>query len=362
MPVPFILADGGVSNCKAQLHDRDNECGLVVYTKPRHQPIPQLLPFLNSEYGNALNQDASAGGTPINVHDGIDNVYWTGSSIVGTNVTFNSTNRAYSGTNSVRANSPSLGDIWEFDKGSSQDLTSYTTLTFQINVNRRWTSGDSISVYGYSSGQVGTKVLLEDYFEETTYDVWQSVIIPLEDMSLALATIDAFRFEVEALDGQSPDFFVDEIQIQETGEPIEFRTSHRPDRRYIANNLVITLVDNVAGTLADAGGMTPISYNKFLGVTAANGITLRSVYDGVVDFSGTINGVIDFMAVGFEISNRGTDGTNTFITLTTEFKDPIILEGDPIDNYISMTINDDLSGLVRFTAALRGSYIDVHGD
>jgi hypothetical protein len=359
MPVPFVLADGGVSNCKAQLHDRDGECGLVVYSKPRYQPTPQFLPFLNSDYGNAINQDASAGGTPINVHDGIDNVYWTGSSIIGSSVTFNSTDRASDGTNSVRVNSPTVGDVWEFDKGSTQDLTSYSTLTLQINVNRRWTAGDSVSVYGYNSGQVGNKVFIEDYFDETSFDVWQSVTIPLEDMSISISTISALRFEMEAQSGQTPDFYMDEVQIQETGGPIEFRTSHSADRRYLAHSFVVTMVDNIAGTLASAGGMTPITYNQFLGTTVGNGLTLRSVYDGDIDFSGTISGVIDFMAVGFEITNRGTDGTNTFITLTANFKDPIILEGDPLDNYISMTVNDDLSGLVRFTAGLRGSYIDV---
>lgn len=359
--IPLVIGDGGVSNCKAQLHEREDECGLVVYTKNRYRATPQFLPLLNTDYGNALNQDASAGGTPVNIHNGTDNAYWTGNSISGTAIDFSSTNRAYSGTQSVRANSPNLGTVWEFDKGSTQALSGYVTLTFQINVNRRWTAGDSISIYGYDgAAQVGTKVFLQDYFDETVYDVWQAVTIPLGDMSLSLATIEAFRLEVEAIDAQSPDFFMDVIQLQETGDPIEFRTSHNPDLQYQATSFVITMVDNIAGTLADAGGMLPLSYDKFLGVSAlSTGITIRSVYNGQIDFSGNVTGLMDLLAVGFHVSNAGTDGTNTFITLTSEFKEPLILDGDPSGNYISMTINDDLSGLVRFTAALRGHYVDL---
>lgn len=361
MPVPFVIADGGVSNCKAQLHERDDECGLIVYTKDRYRAVPQILPLLNPDYGNAINQDASAGGTPVNIHDGTDNAYWTGSTISGSTIDFASTNRAYSGTQSVRANSPNLGTVWEFDKGSSQGLSSYVALTFKINVNRRWVAGDSVSIYGYdSSGQVGTKVLLEDYFDETDYDVWLSVSIPLGDMSLSLATVDAFRLEMEAINGQSPDFFMDEIQLQETGTPIEFKTSHTSDLQYRATSFVITMVDATAGTLADAGGMLPLSYDKFLGVSALPvGITIRSVYNGVVSFSGNVTGLIELLSVGFKIDNAGTDGTNTFITLTNQFEKPLILDGDAGGNYVSMTVNDDLSGLVRFTAALRGHYVQL---
>ena len=70
---------------------RSGESGLLVYTVPREQPIPKILPFINDTYGAAMNQNAAFGGTPVNIHNGIDSVLWTGSEPIGTKVTFDST-------------------------------------------------------------------------------------------------------------------------------------------------------------------------------------------------------------------------------------------------------------------------------
>jgi hypothetical protein len=357
MSTKCVITDGHGTNGSAQVLSKDGQTGLVTYYIDRFDRKPTFLPLINSDFGNAINQDASAGGTPINVHDGIDNVYWTGSNIVGSDVTFNSTDRASSGTQSVRANSPNSNDVWQFDKGSTQDLTNYSSLTMQVNVNRRWTAGDSVSIYGWdtnTSQQVGDKVLLEDYITELDFDVWQSAVIPLSDMGLSASTIYAFRMQIESVNGQSPDFFLDEIQIQETGSPIEFKTSHTIDKVYEANSFVITFIDAYAGTLTNGAGMIPIPYDQILGETLANGFQLRSVIEGDIDFSTTIKNIGDLIAIGFKITNAGSDGTNSFITLEQDFKVPLTVKGSPEFNYLSIIINDDLTGLLRFNAALRG--------
>lgn len=337
---------------------RQGESSLVVYTVPREVAEAKILPFLNDEFGAAMNQDASFGGTPVQIHNGIDSVLWTGSEITGNDITFDSTNRASSGTNSVRANSPSVGDVWQFAKGSSQDLSGYVALTAQININRRWTTGDSVSIYGWDTGsaaQVGTQVLIEDYIDETLFDTWMSLVIPLSDMGLEGLTVDAFRFEQLSNTGLTGDFFTDVLDLQETGGTTEFRITHDPSKRYEANTMIITITDNIAGTLANGAGMIPLSYDQFMGVgTLSNGILLRSIIDGEISFSGLFTSISDFLAVGFHITNHISDGTNTSITLEQDFRLPLIAQGSPSTNFISFTINDDLSGLLEFKALIRG--------
>ena len=76
---------------------------------------------LNSEYGFAMNQDASLG-DPTGIHDGTDSSYWTGSAINGT-WDFSSTDQAYEGTKSVDGTNTVDGDIAQFANGVSDNNT-----------------------------------------------------------------------------------------------------------------------------------------------------------------------------------------------------------------------------------------------
>ena len=340
---------------------RGGESSMVVYTIPREQPTPKILPFLNETFGSAMNQAVGFSGTPINIHDGTDTALWSGSEITGNSVDFDSTNRAFSGTMSVRANSPDVGDVWQFAKGSDQDLSGKSALTGEININRRWTAGDSVAIYGWDTGAgaiVGNQVFIEDYIDETNFDVWMSMVVPLSDMGLTNQTVDSFRFEQISSAGQTGDFFLDIFDIQESGGGELFKTTHDPDTRYCVNEFVITISDALAGTLADGAGMVPLSYDDILGVsTLGNGILLRSVVNGAVDFSGLFASITDFLSIGFIIENAMSDGTNTSIQLVQRFPDPLIITGAPSQNFLSMTISDDLSGLLKFSALLRGSEV-----
>ena len=45
------------------------------------------------------------------------------------------------------------------------------------------------------------------------------------------------------------------------------------------------------------------------------------------------------------VTGNGSDGTNTWVTVNIRFTEPIILK-DSDDDEMSLTINDDLSGLL----------------
>tara|TARA_R100001244_G_scaffold43202_2_gene38783 strand:- start:1255 stop:2373 length:1119 start_codon:yes stop_codon:yes gene_type:complete len=345
-----------------RIDDRFGESSLIVYTIPREEPVPLILPFLNDANGNAMNQNAAFGGTPVEVHNGTDTAEWTGSNITGGKVTFNSaftgTGWPPAGTKSVKVDKAAVGDVWQFAKGSSQDLTSYTAITMKIWIDKDWKANDSISIYGFDGGVVGNEVFLEDYMDEFNFKETMSISIPLSDMGLASASIDSIRMEQISKEGKAPKFYLDTIQIEETGGGLEYRVTHDPATKYCVNKFVVTITDLLAGTLANGAGMIPLSYDQILGLPElSNGILLRSFIDGDVSFSGTFRKISDFTAVGFMITNAMSDGTNTSITLEQSFPDPLIIRGSTDLNFISMTVNDDLSGLLQLSALLRGSEV-----
>ena len=343
---------------------RSGQPGMTVYTRLRDNPESKFLPFLNSDFGAALNQNGSFGGTPIGIHDGTDTVEWTGSNIIGTKATFDSTDTGTGwppvGTKSVKIDNPNAGDVWEFDKGSNQALTGYTAITMKIYIDKDWTLGDSVSIYGWDGAIVGNKVLLEDYISEFDFDVAQTASIPLSDFGLVGGTITGLRMQQESKNGKAALLYIDEIQIEETGEPISFRVTHTGNTVYQADKLIITFIDAYAGTLVSGAGMIPISYDKILNLnTLTTGFTLTRVSDGEIKFQGNITNIGDMISLGFDITNAGSDGTNSFISLSQDFKNPLTIEGSPQLNFIAITINDNMTGLLKFTAAFRGSEITI---
>jgi len=324
------------------------EQALVVATRPLKTYINNAEFFTNDEYGNALNQDASSGGTPIRVHDGIDTSLWTASSIAGGKFTFNSTDQAKVGSRSVKTDNAAVNNIMQFAKGSSQALSAYISLSMWIYVDKDWKAGDSISIYGWDGALVGNEVLLEDYFDWSSFDVWQQINIPFSAMGLSAATVDSFRIQILTKEGKSPKFYLDEIQIEETGTPIEFTIEPEVGTWLHVDSLNFTLADAYAGTVGD-GTMPSLAYNSLLGVSAlATGLRLNQTsYDGT-DITYVFNQLLDFMTFNdASIVGSGSDGTNTWVTVQIKFAEPLILKAERLGK-LTLTVNDNLSGLLVF--------------
>ena len=86
----------------------------------------------------------------------------------------------------------------------------------------------------------------------------------------------------------------------------------------------------------------------------SNGIVFQRVQNDEVLFSVVLKQLSDFLEAGSTITNAISDGTNTFISVELDFFEPIVLEGGA-GNSLSLTISDDLSGLLQFTAVARGA-------
>jgi len=347
-----------LTGISSRVLERDNRAGQFVYTEQRKEFSIRTKPFLNNTYGIAMNQNGSFTGTPDKIHNGTDNAYWTGSQISGTKVTFDSTVRANAGTKSVELNNANIGDEWQFDKGSDIDNTLYSHLTFYVNIDKDWSVGDSISVFMYDTGTssiVGSKVLLEDYINEFDFDVWQKAVIPFTDLDIS-TDFDAIRMIQEGKNGKAPKMYFDDIQLEESnGSGIEFKVLGSTSEVFHVYELNFSMADNITAVVTN-GTMQGLSYNQILGVSAlSNGINIRRVSNDDVLFSANIKQLSDFFNAGMTIENSISDGTNSLINLRIKFVDPIILTGIPSENFLSLTVNDNLTGLLLFNTFARGS-------
>jgi len=262
----------------------------------------------------------------------------------------------------VKIDNAAVNDTMQFAKGSDLDLNNFTALTMAIYVDKDWKTGDSIDIYGYDTDlgtEVGNRVALEDYFNFGDFDTWQSLVIPLGDMALASAiTVDAFRFEIVASEGKSPKFYIDEFQIQEVGSPAIFEVPVSLGTRFHIKELIFSYADEIDGTVNN-GTMPGISFDGILGLPAlSTGFIVKRTKSGQTLFSAKIQTLGGQIAAGGRPVAEWSDGTNTFVALRVPFEEPLVLTAEP-DDTLTIQINDNMSGLLRFTVSARGSLESV---
>ncbi len=342
----------GISGNKAEVVNGDEVPALAVATRPLKVYKPSTRFFTNKEYGVDMNKNVAYGGTPENVHNGIDNVYWTATAIVGT-WDFNSTDEAYDGTHSIDGTGSRDDSIFDIDKGSDIDLTGYTALTGYIYITG-WNSGNALLVQGREGGvNQGNPIDITDYVDTNHRNAWQQFQITVEDLGLAGLTIDTLRFTNES---RRNNFYLDKIQIQETGGGLDYVVT--PDKGcwcYI-NNIRMTLARNVSTVLENAS-MRNLSYDNLLGITLANGLLFRAIIDGEIQDSATMASLSDMLQLaGTRVFNTISDGTNSLITIERHFETPLILRAQDEDRLV-MTLQDDMSSFLLLRVNVNG-YIE----
>jgi len=306
-------------------------------------------------------------GTPEKIHDGLDSTLWTATSVVGNKFTFNSTNVIINGAASIEIANPNVGDIMQFDNGSDFPLSAHAAITFNIQITSDWTPGDSISIYGYDTGggvQVGTKVLIEGLIDITDLVVTQVVVIPLADMGLATATVDAFRIEIETRGGpKSPTFYMDDLQIEELGENIDFTLLPNPGKKTKIHRFAV----NVSGPLdmhllrnpsTDGFSVSNLDINKILNIgPLTNGILTTRTRKGVDGFLGNFRKLGDNLKFAANLKNEISNGVLSCISLTLDFTDPPIMD-NAFSDKIVVTVRDDLTALTDCQVIIFGSEVD----
>jgi hypothetical protein len=172
-------------------------------------------------------------------------------------------------------------------------------------------------------------------------------------MSLTGASVDAFRIAtIDIGTGVPPDFYLDLISLPGTGvspgdsaQPEDFVLEPTKGTWLHVHTIHFTMVDEYEGTLADAT-MPSIPYDGFLGLgTLTRGLNYRRIQlDGVV-FSLILRDFIDIMSLpGARISGSGSDGVFTWVSMSLDLTEPIVLKSEDFDRLI-LTVQDNLAPL-----------------
>jgi hypothetical protein len=337
---------------KAAVIDGVEKNALAVATR-RLKTLNNITKFFSTTAGSVeLNIDGSAGGTPLKVHNGGDDVLWTGSSIVGTGWDFADTaqNHTPAGSASFSGTLLNVGDLVQFARGSSLDLTGYQSLTMWVYISANWLSGDKIDIFGWNTGtgsQVGSQIDLSNYINTLNVGVWQQANIPLGDLELVGETIDSLRIGYGIRDGAKVSFYIDDIQFEETGGGIEFFIRPNNSTWLTIKTIKIIMADAYDSTITD-GTVSGISYNGFLGLsTLSAGILFQQVQDGEIT-SITFRDLFELLQfASTDLIDSGYDGTDTWITVKLQPDEGILLKANKND-YMRIVIFDNLEGLKKF--------------
>ena len=339
------------NNLKASI-DNDNgleKNSLVVATRPLKKFDNATKFFVNPTYGFNMNVNAATSGTPEYIHDGGDNTYWEASTIVGI-WTFDDTDQAHTGTQSINATSTVNDDIMQCKKSTTIDLSDYGAISGWIYITS-WLPGE-IRVFGWNTStslQIGDDVNIGDYINVGDLNIWQKFNISLVDMDLQNNTIDAIRTKVVAT-GDAPNFYLDDIQLEALSggiPPIEFSLKADVGKWLYIYNYSIIFVDTFSPILTDST-MPKLSYDKILNQTLSNGVVYHRIVDGKIEFSFNFKTLAEILSFpGLTIEDLGSDGTNTFMKLSISFIEPIILKSEDADQ-VCFHVADDLSTLKIF--------------
>lgn len=345
MPIQCHLADPS-TGLSGRVKTDGQGAGAVVYTHPAQPYTRQVKFFENDEEGTDLAVNASFGGTPDGVHNGTDSALWTGSTIVGAAADFANADHPQAGTNAVEWIPTTVGSIIQFNKGSTLDLSGYTTITMYIYVDRRWGGSDNVTFYAWDLAGgtlIGNTVNLSDYFDPTNFDVYQKLSIPLADMGIDASTIQYLRMELTATSAGAPEIYIDTFQIEETG-----------GRTYKIGLTEGTIFEmdqfRIQATAVLAG--TNLEYEKLMGLTLTNGLVYSRVRLGKVAFSANLKSLEDLAFGGLHITNTITDGTNTSLIFEQDLNYPITL--DKLTDTLNISISEDLSSLLTLRAYAYG--------
>ena len=350
MSIKSLITDPS-TGIQASVVDGEEKSAVVVATRPLKVFENKIEFFTNIDYGYNMNVEAGFSGTPEYIHNGTDNIYWTASAVVGGWV-FNSADQAHTGTKSIDATSVVDSDVAQVVKGSSINLTDKVAITGWIYITE-WSDKGTKKIYlfGWDTTTallVGNVVDLKNYIDMGLIGVWQKFAISLSDVGLVNEIIDAIRIKIVDIGpGNAPKCYFDDIQIEETGERIEFNIVPNESTWLHVNTYSIFIADACTSVLADAT-MPYFSYDKLLGMSAlSTGILYQTCVGRKITLSFPFRDLGDIlMFPGATIGSHGSDGTNTFLKILVDLKEPIILKPENEDR-ISFVVSDNLSPLLK---------------
>jgi len=277
------------------------------------------------------------------------NDIWPGTAVVGT------WNFADGGKFTITSADNNDEATFTVDSSHIWNATNFTALTGKVDLDiYNPVNNTMILAFGLDGVLVGNPVNIDDFVDTGDFTE-QAFVIPKEDFGLTTQNFNSMRLIILRTAGTKPTIKFDDFQWENSGTPAIFKATTPLGTRFHINEIRIRIEDAFDSTLANSS-IPNIPIDQFLGVSAlTNGILFSSVKAGKTLFNVTLKDIGDFLATGSNLINATGNGTNSGFTLVVEFPEPIVLEGGASENFLSFTINDNISGLTRFTAAARGA-------
>jgi len=354
MSIKFRLEDGDGSGKSAHVRrfstaKRDDNSGILSLTHPFLKFNPEFHPFLNDSFGTAMNQNISFSGTPEIIHNGGTSTEWTGTVIAGTWNFADSAKVTITGADNNDAAS------FAEETPTTIDMSGFTALTGKVDLDTYNVNNNGIVIQFDNAGTaVGNSVNLNDFIDTGDF-AEQNFVVPKADLGLTTQLLDGMTLTITRSGGAKPTIKFDDIQFEQTGNPAVFKATTPLSTRFHVTEIRIRVEDALSAVLTD-GSMPNIDPGAILGVASlTNGIAFSRVQAGKTLFSVLLKNLGDFFATGSNAINITGNATNQGLTLLVEFPEAIVLEGGESENFLSFTVNDDLSALSRFTAAARGA-------
>jgi len=311
---------------------RGKQPGLVVATRDLNDVFTTVTPLLNETFGADLNQNVSFTGDPEFIHNGGDDTRWTGSATQGT------WNFADSGK--ITLTNGNNDDRADFATSSTVDLTDFSAFTGKVDFDTYSEATNNLFLQFDLAGiAVGDAISLNDFVNVGDF-VEQSFVIPKSTFNFLTTVVDGFSITLERTGGAKPTMKFDDLQFEETGDPLSFVFQPEGSLKVKLVSLKIIMADNVTAES---------SYNAFLGVSAlSNGITVTAQSEERLVFSGSFIRIIDFLTVSEAHYESSVGAADSWFSVEIPFRDHnVLLDGGLGDN-ISFTINDNLSALTFF--------------
>lgn len=340
-------------NGKKNKTEVSNNNALKVATLQYYNYLNEIRYFLNPTYGFNMNINASSNLDEL-IHNGTDDIAWTGYSITGTTVTFDSITEPLSGAKHIAAISMANDSIFRFIKNSEINLNDYIALNGYINLIDVGGPGSNLFISAYNTIDgisIGDEVSIASYINPGNIGVYQSFTIPLSDMNLTNENIDSFSFTVNT-DGIPPSFYLDNIYLTSIGSgfgPQIFTLRPNKDEILIINSINWFIVDDYDG-LTGQSGMMKLEYNKILGEILSNGIVYQRFQDKNILFSILLKDISNWLtAPNTTIENYSSNGINTIMNIHYNFFEPYVMT---YNDRIIHIVNDNMSGFINFRVSV----------
>lgn len=324
--------------------------GLLTLTKPFQEFAPGSVAFSNPSLGVSMNQAVTFGGSPELIFDGTGVGGWSDSTTSGAEW-----NVADGGKVTLDHGPHNSFALFE-DPTTPVDSDDYTALSGKVDLdNYSPATQDLLINFTLAGVQVGSQVGLNSFIDTGDFTE-QSFVISLSEFNLSNSDIDGLQITVERTGGHQPHVAFDDFQLEETGTPIVFTVEANGHDLHVTK-LRFMFIDNVTGSSA-------MTYNKILSLNRLpNGFDVRIVKDGAILASATIRQISGFIFGGSDVVLISDDGTNTLVGLDLILATPVVLKsGHEQTDFISITINDDMSGLLEFNALAGAKQELINGE